>query len=46
MAITLSLGSGQLRTNSVDEVIVGKLADFLKEGQDGMLSMNDGMFYK
>lgn len=26
----------------VDEVIVGKLADFLKEGQDGMLSINDG----
>jgi elongation factor P len=26
----------------VDEVIVGKLADFLKEGQVGMLAMTDG----
>jgi elongation factor P len=27
----------------VDEIIVGKLADFLKEGQDAMLSISDGV---
>jgi elongation factor P len=26
----------------VEELIVGKLADYLKEGQEGMLSINDG----